>query len=239
MPIKSYIVIALFLASSLILDLFSFSAPVNATSENGESEGWKTAYTVGKFLYNESSKPDQIFKIQYRVINGTIEEFNAPITNIIAKISTSGNGTLEIRYPRNYPYTNDFSDTFGRDNIEYFVNNMPVDLDIDAPTVSDCFFEFSIPFSGSSEIGFAWVYLATNAPHHGDKIADSCISQTLVENVPTKKDGTIRPLYQVRAGVAPEDVLCPPGLELILNPKGKPYCVTEAIIEFLNKVWYM
>jgi hypothetical protein len=71
-----------------------------------EEQEWETVYVVGKFLYSEPPIPDQIFKVQYRVVNGTVEKFVAGPFGAVAIVNAKGNGVLEIIYPRNYPYTN-------------------------------------------------------------------------------------------------------------------------------------
>lgn len=244
MAIENYkLAVALFLIStSLTLPSFLFSASADASIDNRDEE-WKTAYTVGKFLLNEPPKPDQIFKVQYRTINGTIERFNAPPQNIITDVSSNGNGILEIRYPRNYPYTNDDMETHGLNAVLFF-NGQPDGEIENYISTDDCFFVFSFPFTGRNEIGIAWTYFAVSKPFHGDNLPDSCIPQTIVENVPVRKDGTISPLHQFRAGVVAEDISCngiydKKGYHLVINPKGKPYCATDETIKFLNRVWYM
>ncbi|MEM3094993.1 MAG: hypothetical protein QXX64_05085, partial [Nitrososphaera sp.] len=195
---------------------------------------------VGRFLYSDPPKPDQIFKVQYRVVNGTIEKLSIWQT----KVSSNGNGTLEIKFPRNYPYTN-------QDGINVPITVNPILIvdgqwgdEITYSDITDCFFVFSIPFTDSKSIGLVWSYLATNLPFHGDDVPESCISQTLVENVPTRSDGTISPLKQFKAGVAAEDVVCRQleGVErkfmLLISPYGEPYCVSLSNEGFMKaKGW--
>jgi hypothetical protein len=83
----------------------------------------------------------------------------------------SGEGTLEVKFPRNYTYTNDPAANFGEPI--FFINDTGIFPSF-PPRVTEYFFEFSIPFSGSSEVGFAWSYLATNFPFHGDEIPEDC-----------------------------------------------------------------
>lgn len=192
---------------------------------------WKTVFTAGQFLYSDPPKPDQIFKAYYRVINGALEKFAVHDT----KVSSSGNGTLEIMWPRNYPYTNYEGNTAPHpdENPTAFLNTKPYPdiAPVTHTATTDCFFVFSIPFTGNQSIWLAWSYAATNLPYHGDAISDTCTPQTLVENVPTRKDGTITPLQQFKAGVAAEDTVCPPTKPdetptmLLISPYGKPYCV--------------
>lgn len=188
------------------------------------------AHIVGQFQYSDPPKPDQIFKVYYRVINGTIKELTYGQT----KVSSNGNGTLEIMFPRNYPYTNEKGVTTPNPEspMALFAAKPNYDVhEVEHKDTTDCFFVFSIPFSGNHSIALVWSYLLWGEPYHGDKIADSCTPQTLVENVPTRKDGTISPLQQFKAGVAAEDTACPSAEQgethtmLLIDPKGKPYCV--------------
>lgn len=209
--------------------LYVSSAGSNSISiiRVSEEKGWETAYAVGKFLHSEPQIPDQIFKVQYRVINGTAEKFVAQPFGAAATVNAEGNGTLEIMYPRNYPYTNNYS---GMDMVDplFFVNGLE-----ELPSESDittCFFKFSVPFTNKSEIELAWTYLAVEQLHHGDYVHELCLPETLV------LDG-LTPLQQMRAGVRPFNIVCPENYSLIIDPKGKPYCATPASIEILKERW--
>jgi hypothetical protein len=108
-------------------------------------------------------------------------------------------------------------------------------------TTTDCFFVLSIPFSDNMAIKITKTFLISGGPNHfhGDNIPSSCISDTTVQNVPTKKDGTISPLQQIKAGVAAQDVACPDRYpDVIVRPDGMPYCTDERILEFLAGLWY-
>jgi len=200
----------------------------------GSDEDLETAHIVGRFHYSSPPIPDQIFKIQYRVLNGTIENVETP-SSIIFNVSTTDNGLLEVKFPRNYPYHNDMQSTpAGNFNFLDMKQNDAFESNV---VVTDCFFVFSVPFNNDAEVTMSWSYLLNGAPVHGDSISESCTVQTLIENVPTKDDGTISPLHQVRAGVIPEGVLCRADLELILNPNGKPYCAQPSTATLLNERW--
>src|SRR5690606_12751814 len=134
-----------------------------------------------------------------------------------AKVGFNGNiaatgGILEIKYPRNYPYTNSIPGEFS----EFLppillVDGKEVYSEATPAGITDCFFVFSIPFSGSAEfesVELAWAYLATNLPFHGDEVPEHCIPETVVQNVVVKNDGTISPYHQYKAGVKAQDVMC-------------------------------
>lgn len=140
---------------------------------------WNTAYIVGEYRYSDPPKPNQTFKMYYRVTNGEVESLT---TNpIVANVTSSGNGILEIMFPRNYPYTNH----------ENGIHNFVIDSRIDPArniqdnrVTTDCFFVFSIPFSGSDSIELGWISLLWQEPWHGDEVAESCVPRTIVQVTP-------------------------------------------------------
>ena len=146
------------------------------------SSGWNTALIVGKFMGSDPPKPDRFFKIQYAAVNGTVYSFSTD-NMIMAKMN--GTGTLEVKFPRNYPYTNSI------DGINAFmiedVGNPTKKIEVNRSTTV-CFFEFSVPFEDKNEIEIAWAYVLWNKPYHGDNVPDSCIKQTVVETSPEQLD---------------------------------------------------
>jgi hypothetical protein len=91
--------------TAFLVGIFLLIVPSTSASatNQGVSEDWNTSYSVGQFSH--SAKPDQIFKIYYRVINGTIEEINTRPLQVIAEVRSANpsGGVFEVRYPRNYP----------------------------------------------------------------------------------------------------------------------------------------
>lgn len=213
---------------------------VSVIQTHHESE-WKTVYTVGKFSNTEPRKPDQIFKVQYRVVNGTLEDANAYF-GFNGNVNTTQGGVLEIKYPRNYPYTNaPTSEPFAVWPI-IFINGEEIASDTMPAEIVDCFFVFKVPFSGSTEFELAWAYLTSNFPFHGDEVPEHCIPETVVENVVVKNDGTISPYHQYKAGVKAQDVMCEGDLEprdyrLVMHPDGRPFCVTRESATELIQRW--
>lgn len=196
----------------ILLSSYAFGYSVVDTKQAKDSEEWRTVHIVGKFLYSDPPKPDQIFKVQYRTINGTIEKFNATdgFNDLTFGTNTEHNGTLEIKFPRNYPYTNGYlsGDNYrptgdisvfrvaeiddppytihSKDLGKYCSEICPVENYSHMTT--DCFFIFSIPITGRTEIELTSIYLLWSMPYHGDQVPDSCISQTLVELTPEQLD---------------------------------------------------
>ena len=225
-------VIVLLIGSFLFLSILSTS--IYASSNNEE---WKTGYSVGKFLTADPPRPDQIFKIQYRVLNGTVEGFNVVYELdgeifgvLVFQVGSSNESILEIKVPRNYPYAIDATG-LGEPIAYERLSSVKLEYKID---MTDCFYLFSVPFNGNSKIELIWVI--PSYPPSND-VPNSCIRETLVEDVPVRKDGTISPLHQFRAGIAAEDIICNEGLELVIRPDGKPYCVILPTAKILDELW--
>ena len=182
---------ALSLMSLLLLIVLS---PTYSAYSSGSGEEWETAFTVGKFLNSKPSKPDQIFKVQYRAINGTIEEFSMRSAGVIeAKVTTRdniGNSLLEVRLPRNYPYTNEPNPSPAVLSAHFVTNERGHLAGAEHHVeLTDCFFVFSIPFNASNNeiLLFSGYLPSADFPHHGDSVPDSCVPQTVVADVPVKK----------------------------------------------------
>lgn len=68
-------------------------------------------------------------------------------------------------------------------------------------------------------------------------VADSCIPQTVIKDVPVRNDNTIAPLHQFKAGVAAEDIVCKEGFKIVIRADGKPFCVTPSTAKELIERW--
>jgi len=234
-------VIVLLIWSFLFLPIVSTT--IYASSNNEE---WETGYAVGKrssidkFLFLDPPRPDQIFKIHYRVINGTVEKFNVVhdfdkdsriFGNLLFQVDSSNDAILEIKVPKNYPSAIDATE-FGEPIAYESISSVELEYKID---VTDCFYVFSVPLNGDSKIELIWVFPPPLSPRND--VPASCIPETVVEDVPVRKDGTISPLHQFRGGVAAEDIVCKEGFKLVIRPDGKPYCVTLSTAKELTKRW--
>lgn len=215
---------------------------VYASAETNSSTGvdlertiaWQTHYAVNGFVNSGQPDPGQIFKIRYLVLDGAVEEFSMPLgfrtNDVAARVVSDGNGTLKINFPKNYPITN--TDDIAQ--FDVFVGDRTIPFDWDE---SACFFEMSIPFSGSELIEVKWLDFLTDEPYRGIVDSETCISETLVQDVVRTKDGTIAPLHQVKAGVKPNEVVCGDDFELVMHPNGKPYCASPDSAEVLKERW--
>lgn len=204
----------------------------SASSVRASDEGWSTHYAVNGFVNTGPADPYQIFKIQYRVLNGTVEQFSMPYVdvahNIRAEVTSDGDGVLQIKFPKNYPNGND---ELGGSAI-VFVNEQEI---VPNSTETDCFSEFSLPFSNDAVIDVVWGFY--DDFFRGADVAEGCMPETIVQDVVRTKDGVIPPLQQLKAGVTTEEVVCGYGFELIRHPDGRPYCATPSSVEQLYNRW--
>lgn len=200
-------------------------------SSDMEKTEWKIHPTVGKFLYSEPPKHDQIFKVQYRVINGTVDSIKENQGAFGFKINaTNNNGLFEIKIPLNFPHTNDLNETNGK-NYAVLINDRYIDEYLNGPNIrDDCFFGFSIPFSKSVSIEVAPSTIPENFPYHGSQVPQHCIKETIL---------SIPPLQQLKSGISANDIVCKEGFELIFKSKNdSPACVkAETKEKLIERGW--
>lgn len=188
------------------------------TSLYTNTESWSNYPMLGRFDNSFPAKPTQIFVFQYKITNGTVSEFKGQRGMLSAQVHSTGNASLDIKFPRNYPYTNQ-----PENGAPYGDTSPFVVIDPDDSTKSqswkpetvttNCFFEYSIPFSGDHKIDLAWTYLlSTSFPLHGDNIPQFCDSQTVA---------TWPPLKQINIGMPTSEIKCNIGLDKILHPDNK------------------
>jgi len=189
--------IAIIILPLILFLLFSVFTLASANEfDTSTNEEWRTAYAVGRFLNSDPPKVDQVFIIKYRAVNATLESFDLTqkvqggiVSNgFLTRVNSTDGGTLEVMYPRNFPYTNSGS---GMGNFVFFIDNWTIE---NTGITTDCFFVFSIPFRGSVEIELGLTSILVSSPYHGDSIPDSCIPQTISEQ---NGYGPPRHLYSV------------------------------------------
>src|SRR5438309_7743706 len=221
---------ALFFALILLSSLLVYSSE-QAFASDTDNPQWHKYYQLGKFIDSKPPKPDQIFIYQYKVTNGTVIEFKGNLGAFTAEIQSNGNATFEIKIPRNFPYTNQLEKgpRYGDDSPLFLMDappfgSTPKDF-ANTKTLnpvnktSDCFFTYSIPFSGNHKIEFQWMYLLSSSfPLHGDIIPQYCNGQTIAGNIP--------PIQQIVSGILPDNVQCSDVLVLIKKtPTNSIACV--------------
>jgi hypothetical protein len=131
-----------------------------------------------------SNEPVQNFNIQYRIFNGT-STFQAHNYAFTANTYSNTDGTFEIKIPRNFPYYNGKD---GPSNVETYVvieNGVQLTPNQYTKSVSDCFFDYSVPFHTNSTITITSMdELSLVTPIYGDKVADNCMPETMVPEFP-------------------------------------------------------
>ena len=220
---------------------------------------WQTLEVDGKYTNSEPPKPDQTFKVQYRIINATLESVEAKDYGITFTANTTDKGILEVMFPRNYPYAN-FA---GREDFYLFINGYGTDAyylpestpmmdhvrpkiinDINRPPPhpttfsekSDCYFVFYVPFYTFAEIAIGY---GSNglipSPYYGDDVPQHCIPKTIV-GADIAKHPT--PLKQFKSGVFATDIICNEGLNLLQKHDGSPACVKpESSLKLVKRGW--
>ena len=182
---------------------------------------WRN-YFLGTSTDHNTSQYNQIFKFQFGVINGIIDKltYDSIAKDTIIEAHSIHNGTLYIKFPRSYPFAQGYSNASA--HYEPFVSFLLNGTNDRYPmSKSDCFFVYSVPFSGNSRVDMIITYPSiSDLPniYHGDTVSPLCNYQTIVSYMP--------PLEQINAGVDPKDVQCITEFVVLLHPGNKmPVCV--------------
>lgn len=186
---------------------------------------WKTYHAIGKYLNSDPPKHDQVFNIKYRAINGVIESFEeSGLGYFLTQVNSLNNGTLEILIPRNYPYTNGFGEGHGKSFTVSNHNEPQKNYEVKLEE-TNCFFEYSIPFTGDQRLELSFVSITVATPFHGDEVTTNCINETIYLPPPTK---------QFKSGIAVGDIKCKENYQKIFKIKnGYPACVKPSSISKL------
>lgn len=221
----------------IIVSIIIFSTNISESAHaDGSYDGdWHKYYLVGKFVGSDPPEPNKIFVFQYKITNGTIKSISSKDGVLAVNVHGTKNGVLEIKFPRNYPYTNtpkNWPDSISHADIPFLLINGAEELRYSSK-ITDCFFTYRIPFSNDSKIELIWTYLLSNNlyPHRGDDVPQYCIAQTIAEN--------LSPLQQIQAGVSNQDVQCAIGFEFVIKTSNSsPACVKpETKIKLIERGW--
>ena len=140
--------------------------------------GWKVEQVIGIY-HNDESKSDEIFLIQHKLTTGDVSFSNNGFGSFKFDLYTQQGDTLEIKIPRNYPYSNTssfFMFALVNGDQEYAVHDM-----------TDCFLHFSIPVHGKTMVQLIAVNHASNSPFIGEVVPDHCLEKTILAS-PTQLD---------------------------------------------------
>lgn len=169
-----------FLAIILVVVVFSAYLPHEIFADDTNSNQWHKYYLLGKYTGSDPPKPDKIFTFQYRTTNGDVKSFTGKNGAITANVYGPQNSLLEIKFPRNYPYTNTPTN-WGSSAYPFLLINETNEVR-DSWKSSDCFLTYSIPFSGETKVELIWLYLLSQNPYRGDDVPQYCISETISSN---------------------------------------------------------
>ncbi|MBI5146448.1 MAG: hypothetical protein HZA84_04435 [Thaumarchaeota archaeon] len=213
--------------SIVFLSMIYSSSHTSYAKMQSSDENWYTYHMVGKFKDLEPPKSD-IFIFQYKITNGVIESFDGVPNASMFMIKTNADdkGIFELKFPRNYPYTNDLTDY--TDDFIVLLNNREIKYTMEK---DECYFVFSIPFSASEEIKIAWTYLLSSPyPIRGDDVPERCIKLTIADNLP--------PLQQFNAGTDAAEIKCRQDHQLIIKLDGHPACVkSDTKLKLIERGW--
>ncbi|MGH2611763.1 MAG: hypothetical protein ACRDFB_01785 [Rhabdochlamydiaceae bacterium] len=155
--------------------VFAFPVMVYNSTTN-----WTVQNVTGKFLYSNPPKHDQIFKFQYRVTNGVLQNLTInQLGSYVAKVDSTLSTRFELKIPRNYPYSN-----IGRPIVSVLVNGVELDPQKYSFMTTDCFFDFSIPFSGKETTSISFAYHPEAEPFQGDQVPQYCLQETTIPEFP-------------------------------------------------------
>lgn len=192
-----------------------------------EETPWHTYIVVGDYGYSDPPKPNNFFIIKYRTINGSTNAFNVEDRTFIAKVNSEKSALFEIKIPRNYPYTNIYEvpeDFFGISSNGIILNS---GYEVKK---TECFFSYSIQFSGNQTIQLYYTQYPAGIPFHGDDIPQSCMTETIFLDPPLK---------QFKSGITTDKITCKEGLNLVIKSSdGSPACVKhETKSKLVERGW--
>jgi hypothetical protein len=166
----------LFYFTCIVLSLI-----LNTISAHADSE-WSVQQVIGKYLNSDPPKSDQVFNLQYKVVNGTLQNLTTDkYGQFIMHVQGNDKGSLILKIPQNYPYSNIATD---HPRAIIFVNGMDL-LQKYSFEKSDCFFEYTIPFSGKSVITLGFLAYPEKLPYNGNIVPNYCLSQRMIPEYPS------------------------------------------------------
>ncbi|HET7336706.1 MAG TPA: hypothetical protein VFJ23_02315 [Candidatus Nitrosotalea sp.] len=121
----------------------------------------------------------QNFNILYSVVNGTgvLQENHYMFT---ANVQADTSGTFEIKIPRNFPYYNGKDGPSDAETYAIIKDGIQLKSDQYDKRVSDCSYDYSVPFSQRSTIIVTSTdELLLMTPIYGDRVTSDCTPGTL------------------------------------------------------------
>jgi len=106
--------------------------------------------------------------------------------DVFVDVKSDKEGKLEIQVPKNFPYTNYDFDSRNY-MFDIMINNVQIDTHIFESQNDDCYYIFSLPFKGNSQIKFSFnADYQSKKPWYGDKVDQKCIPQTIIKDLKNK-----------------------------------------------------
>lgn len=206
----------LVLASLAIILLFGISQNVWAPKLSPYDTEWITYHAPDEY---GSTKPHELFNIQYRITNGIIESFEQ-IDQAFFKVelSSKNDSIFEIKIPKNYPYSNvPIEERRGGENPIMIISDGKEVTSGYKMKETNCFYVHSISFSGNKTFELGYPHLLVGLPFLGDEVPQHCINETIFLDSPLK---------QFKSGIPAQAIMCKQGLQSIMKINdGSPACV--------------
>ena len=241
-----------------VIILASLIFVVSINSAYADNSQWQTLELVGKYTNSQPEKPDQIFLVQYRVINATLESVEVK-DGLTFVADTREKGILEVKFPRNYPYAN-FGDREGfylsingyGTEAYYLPDTTPmmdhvrpkIINDINRPPPhpytfsekTDCHFIFSVPFYTFAKIGIGYGGNGLiPSPYYGDDVPEYCLKETIVDSN-NNLQRYQPPQKQIQEGTELYSINCNEGLYRAIRQNEKPACLSlETLKTFFQR----
>lgn len=204
---------------------------------------WLSVPIIGEYRHWDPPKNPNVFNIQYKIVNGSIHDVDAVQSRVSFHIESNQNGLLEIKIPRNYPFTDYPQEMRERDALYIKIDDSNVNADsIDIKYDDDCFYAYAIPFSSNNSeiiIGYSKT-LSQVLPYAIDNVPDHCIVNVFAQPpFPPFIANQFSPLTQIQLGTNPTDIRCTSDFVLIFKSSDdSPACVKpETKEKLIERGW--
>lgn len=186
--------------------------------------------------------PDGVFKIRYKGTGLEVDRvLNAPHGNsgfTFGVHSLQDGAMLEVRLPKNYPYTN-YATHFGMAATHEGIFSTGASRNVDFEvSESDCHYNYAVPLcAGESFLTVDFLPVPKPWPHLSEPVPDSCMAGNVV---PRGGGGSLAlsPKAQLGLGVKGEGILCPCDRQLVFCHDGSPACVGgDTVRELMVRGW--
>lgn len=213
--------------SLLVLIIFASGISEVFSLQNDQKSG---ILLVGPNFSNvKVSNIDHVFKFLYEVKNGSVVSMD--VLNNESTILLDVNGTnieLKLNIPRNFPIS-DYPEDNSKTPI-VLVDNVEIAYHV---SELDCFYEYTINASNSSQIKF--IFFMTYANSLGgtiEEVPEDCFKKT------RQKLDSLSPLKQFEIGILDNEIQCKESLIFITKYDGSPACVTpETKQKLIERGW--